>query len=122
MPRLKDRQPDDPRELQEFIERICLESTSQKVKDALEKYPTPQRDVGLRPGKTLELQFLTKKTAALLQRRGAIATQACTSCQQGLGPFVHCVVADGFMKDSCANCFYEKESRCNFQKSKPGTT
>ena len=91
MPRLKDRQPDDPRELQEFIERICLESTSQKVKDALEKYPTPQRDVGLRPGKTLELQFLAKKTAALLQRRGAIATQACTSCQQGLGPFVHCV-------------------------------
>jgi hypothetical protein len=51
----------------------------------------------------------------LVQVAGDEAEQACKSCRKGHGPWTRCVVLEGSLCGSCANCWYNAcGSRCTF--------
>ncbi|CAG9944685.1 unnamed protein product [Clonostachys rosea f. rosea IK726] len=57
--------------------------------------------------------------AMLVQVAGDEAEQACKSCRKGHGPWTRCVVLEGSLCGSCANCWYNAcGSRCTFHESK----
>ena len=119
MPRLKAIEPPQatPKELQKSIERICNESYSRQIKEAKIAFPTPRRMPVLRPRVVLRnLNLQVNKEAAYLQIYGTTPPNACQSCFEGLGPFVECVVANGFMDGACTNCYYDHhKSRCSLK-------
>ncbi|CAI6092285.1 hypothetical protein V2G26_020882 [Clonostachys chloroleuca] len=57
--------------------------------------------------------------AMLVQVAGDEAEQACKNCRKGHGPWTRCVVLEGSLCGSCANCWYNAcGSRCTFHESK----
>lgn len=118
MPRANTQQsPDDPAELQKYVERVGRESVASEVKRA-RRLPI-QRDAVLRPGAQLNQRIVVNKVALLLYRRGTIAEVKYFACQRGEGPLVECVRQFGFMDGCCANCYYEHcNSKCNFENRK----
>ena len=87
--------PDDPAELQKYVERVGRESVASKVKTAM-LLPI-QIDTVLRPGAQLNQRLVVNKVALLLYRCGIIAEVKCFACQRGEGPLVECVRQSGFM-------------------------
>jgi hypothetical protein len=46
---------------------------------------------------------------------GDLAPRPCKNCHKGHGPWTQCVVYDGQMCGSCANCWFNASgSRCTF--------
>ena len=69
--------------------------------------------------RTIQWQRAINHEAALLHVTGQPAPQPCISCDNGVGPFEGCIVADGITKGACASCHYNSESkRCSFRKGK----
>ncbi|CAG9996499.1 unnamed protein product [Clonostachys byssicola] len=57
--------------------------------------------------------------AMLVQVAGDEPDQACRNCRKGHGPWTRCVVLEGSLCGSCANCWYNAcGSRCTFHESK----
>ncbi|VUC34262.1 unnamed protein product [Clonostachys rosea] len=57
--------------------------------------------------------------AMLVQVAGEEPARACKSCRKGHGPWTKCVVLEGSLCGSCANCWYNAcGSRCTFHDSK----
>jgi hypothetical protein len=51
-------------------------------------------------------QRIQNLQAALTQVVGTEAEKECTDCVGGKGPFVACIVSDGDLGGSCANCHW----------------
>jgi hypothetical protein len=121
MPRLDSTEPPQrsPTELQKSIERICNESSSRRIKEAQNAFSIPRRIPVLRPSRVVlrDLNLQVNKVAAYLQIYGTTPLNACQSCLEGQGPFIQCVVANGFKNGACANCYYDHhESRCSLKR------
>jgi len=79
-----------------------------------------KRGIQLRPGR--ELKGLEKERinleAALGYKRGDVADMPCPSCsdeKRPKGPFLYCVILNGYREGACANCWYNGDgSCCNF--------
>lgn len=52
--------------------------------------------------------------AMLVQAHEKVAQKQCDSCAKGSGPFLTCIVTEGFFSSSCASCHYSLEgSHCS---------
>ncbi|CAH0043299.1 unnamed protein product [Clonostachys solani] len=57
--------------------------------------------------------------AMLVQVAGEEPHHACRNCRKGHGPWARCVIMEGSLCGSCANCWYNAcGSRCTFHDSK----
>ena len=107
-----------PQHCTSSLERICNESNSRRIKGAQNAFSIPRRIPVLRPSRVVlrDLNLQVNKVAAYLQICGTTPLNACQSCLEGQGPFIQCVVANGFMNGACANCYYDHhESRCSLK-------
>ncbi|CAI4219140.1 unnamed protein product [Parascedosporium putredinis] len=80
------------------------------------------------PGRRLALQRRKEQKLNLVRRSnveallahvsGQQAASACKNCHKGHGPWTVCVVVDGQMCGSCANCWYNASgARCSFHET-----
>ena len=61
-----------------------------------------------RPGlDTLNMARAGNREAFTAQSVGAFAATPCGKCARGRGPWVGCVVAEGYLSGSCANCHFQ---------------
>lgn len=68
-----------------------------------------------RGDQSLNLQRRSNIEALLAQVAGQEAASACKNCHKGHGPWTECVVVEGHMCGSCANCWYNASgARCSF--------
>jgi hypothetical protein len=77
------------------------------------------RHPALRPGQgTLTLTRMGNREALLAQSVGALSPSACGLCTKRKGPWTECVVAAGYLNDSCANCHYGAGgAKCSLRSS-----
>lgn len=77
-----------------------------------------KRDVEVRD--TAEGVYFNKARnalSAMVYMKGNEQEQMCTRCDQGMGPYVKCVVAEGVFGGACAGCHYgSKRRHCNLFK------
>lgn len=68
-----------------------------------------------RHGQDLNLVRRSNVEALFAQIAGTEAANPCTHCRKGQGPWTVCVVYNGQMMGSCANCWFNASgSRCSF--------
>lgn len=68
-----------------------------------------------RPDQQLNLQRRSNVEALFAHIAGEMAPSACKNCHKGHGPWTSCVVVDGQMCGSCANCWFNASgARCSF--------
>jgi 3-dehydrosphinganine reductase len=68
-----------------------------------------------RPDQQLNLQRRSNVEALFAHIAGDLAPSACKNCHKGHGPWTSCVVVDGQMCGSCANCWFNASgARCSF--------
>lgn len=61
----------------------------------------------------------SNREAYLAQSVGRLSAAPCGHCEKEKGPWDQCVVVDGFLVGSCANCHYGGEgTRCSLRLSK----
>src|SRR5205814_3012211 len=61
-----------------------------------------------RPGlDVLNMVRAGNREAFAIQSVGALAATPCGKCARGHGPWVGCVVAEGYLSGSCANCHFQ---------------
>ena len=61
-----------------------------------------------RPGlDVLNMVRAGNREAFAVQSVGALAATPCGKCARGRGPWVGCVVAEGYLSGSCANCHFQ---------------
>lgn len=91
---------------------LNLDSTVSKRLSSLVAKRNPEpRDRSHRPN----LQRRGNVEAMLAQITGQVARNPCKSCRKGHGPWSECVVLDGNLCGSCANCWYNAcGSRCTY--------
>ncbi|KAI1412944.1 hypothetical protein F5Y13DRAFT_162138 [Hypoxylon sp. FL1857] len=72
-----------------------------------------------RPGQPLNLLRRSNVEALFAQISGVEAPQPCKNCHKGHGPWTSCIVIDGYMCGSCANCWFNASgSRCSFHETR----
>ena len=84
------------------------------------------REIKLKEGKTAEglknsKDRLSYKEGGLLYVVGRVRSgdEMCGHCSKGNGPFEHCVVLEGFMNGTCANCrYYDYQNKCKYKNRK----
>ncbi|KJR82509.1 uncharacterized protein SPSK_03124 [Sporothrix schenckii 1099-18] len=83
------------------------------------------REVGLRPAQQrrpdqqLNLGRRSNVEALFAHISGAEVAVPCKNCHKGHGPWTACVVVDGQMCGSCANCWFNASgARCSFHETK----
>lgn len=81
----------------------------------------PQRKAHLRPGSKLHLTLTTQRIAAVAQIFGLQAETPCSHCQAGEGPFIECILLDGYLVGGCANCYYDRTDVGKAQKCSNAT-
>jgi hypothetical protein len=65
----------------------------------------------------LNLKRRSNVEALLAHVSGTITASPCKNCHKGHGPWTSCVVVDGQMCGSCANCWYNASgARCSFHE------
>ncbi|KAL1892186.1 hypothetical protein Sste5346_007142 [Sporothrix stenoceras] len=80
--------------------------------------PAQQR----RPDQQLNLGRRSNVEALFAHIAGAEVTVPCKNCHKGHGPWTACVVIDGQMCGSCANCWFNASgARCSFHETKTNT-
>jgi len=113
----KEKQSCKPKTPLEWAKQALLQANSAPTK-AIAKMKL-LRGVALRPNrKSINLFTAQNCEAALAYSRGQVmdGTTACRSCKRDNGPFVECVVLEGYMNGSCSNCHYNAEgTRCSFR-------
>jgi 3-dehydrosphinganine reductase len=68
-----------------------------------------------RPEQQLNLARRSNVEALFAHIAGALAPQPCKNCHKGHGPWNSCVIVDGQMCGSCANCWFNASgARCSF--------
>lgn len=73
--------------------------------------PPAQRRIAQR----LNMVRRSNVEALLAQVTGELPARPCKNCHKGHGPWTECVIYDGQMCGSCANCWYNASgSRCTF--------
>ncbi|KAI1331080.1 hypothetical protein F5Y16DRAFT_291987 [Xylariaceae sp. FL0255] len=72
-----------------------------------------------RPEQTLNLQRRSNVEALFAHIAGEMAQVPCKNCHKGHGPWTSCVVVDGQMCGSCANCWFNASgARCSFHETR----
>jgi len=73
-----------------------------------------------RPEQSLNLQRRSNVEALFAHIAGEMAPVPCKNCHKGHGPWTTCVVVDGQMCGSCANCWFNASgARCSFHGKAP---
>ncbi|KAK8058971.1 hypothetical protein PG994_009419 [Apiospora phragmitis] len=73
-----------------------------------------------RPEQSLNLQRRSNVEALFAHIAGEMAPVPCKNCHKGHGPWTTCVVVDGQMCGSCANCWFNASgARCSFHGKNP---
>lgn len=68
-----------------------------------------------RPDQQLNLARRSNVEALYAHIAGELAPSSCKNCHKGHGPWTSCVVVDGQMCGSCANCWFNASgARCSF--------
>ncbi|KAI1769194.1 hypothetical protein GGR53DRAFT_461688 [Hypoxylon sp. FL1150] len=83
------------------------------------------RDPGMRlaqqrrPEQVLNLARRSNVEALFAHIAGEEAPQPCKNCHKGHGPWTSCVIVDGQMCGSCANCWFNASgARCSFHEAR----
>ncbi|KAI1384721.1 uncharacterized protein F4822DRAFT_416075 [Hypoxylon trugodes] len=83
------------------------------------------RDPGMRhaqqrrPEQVLNLARRSNVEALFAHIAGEEASQPCKNCHKGHGPWTSCVIVDGQMCGSCANCWFNASgARCSFHETR----
>ncbi|KAI1144620.1 hypothetical protein F5Y05DRAFT_365310 [Hypoxylon sp. FL0543] len=72
-----------------------------------------------RPEQVLNLARRSNVEALFAHIAGEEAPQPCKNCHKGHGPWTSCVVVDGQMCGSCANCWFNASgARCSFHETR----
>ncbi|KAI1180261.1 hypothetical protein F4777DRAFT_529389 [Nemania sp. FL0916] len=72
-----------------------------------------------RPEQALNLQRRSNVEALFAHIAGDSAPMPCKNCHKGHGPWTTCVVVDGQMCGSCANCWFNASgARCSFHETR----
>ncbi|KAK8066063.1 hypothetical protein PG997_012810 [Apiospora hydei] len=72
-----------------------------------------------RPEQSLNLQRRSNVEALFAHIAGEMAPVPCKNCHKGHGPWTTCVVVDGQMCGSCANCWFNASgARCSFHETR----
>ncbi|KAK4194268.1 putative 3-ketodihydrosphingosine reductase tsc-10 [Triangularia verruculosa] len=72
-----------------------------------------------RPEQSLNLNRRSNVEALFAHISGTLAPQPCKNCHKGHGPWSTCVVVDGQMCGSCANCWFNASgARCSFHETR----
>ncbi|KAI2626689.1 hypothetical protein GGR54DRAFT_591919 [Hypoxylon sp. NC1633] len=72
-----------------------------------------------RPEQSLNLQRRSNVEALFAHIAGEEAPQPCKNCHKGHGPWTSCVIVDGQMCGSCANCWFNASgARCSFHETR----
>jgi hypothetical protein len=83
----------------------------------LAREPGLRHAVQRREEQTLNLKRRSNVEALLAHVSGQITASPCKNCHKGHGPWTSCVVVDGQMCGSCANCWYNASgARCSFHE------
>ncbi|KAI0195136.1 hypothetical protein EV127DRAFT_179753 [Xylaria flabelliformis] len=76
-----------------------------------------------RPEQALNLQRRSNVEALFAHIAGDSAPMPCKNCHKGHGPWTTCVVVDGQMCGSCANCWFNASgARCSFHETRNPAT
>ncbi|KAI0840514.1 hypothetical protein F5Y06DRAFT_262949 [Hypoxylon sp. FL0890] len=72
-----------------------------------------------RPEQVLNLARRSNVEALFAHIAGEEAPQPCKNCHKGHGPWTSCVIVDGQMCGSCANCWFNASgARCSFHETR----
>ncbi|XXG96511.1 guanine nucleotide-binding protein subunit alpha [Hypoxylon texense] len=72
-----------------------------------------------RPDQVLNLARRSNVEALFAHIAGEEAPQPCKNCHKGHGPWTSCVIVDGQMCGSCANCWFNASgARCSFHEAR----
>ncbi|KKF93765.1 hypothetical protein CFO_g3883 [Ceratocystis platani] len=97
---------------------LDIESAASTLSKRLAPQPGRRIAVQRRQDQTLNLGRRSNVEALLAHIAGNEAASACKNCHKGHGPWNTCVVVEGQMCGSCANCWYNASgSRCSFHET-----
>ncbi|KAI1847830.1 hypothetical protein JX265_009258 [Neoarthrinium moseri] len=118
-------QVDDAGQMGHTTESLALQSGYQNVivESALAKRLAREPGMRLaqqrRPEQQLNLQRRSNVEALFAHIAGETAPVPCKNCHKGHGPWTTCVVVDGQMCGSCANCWFNASgARCSFHETR----
>ena len=98
--------------IQSGYESLNIESALAK---RLAREPGQRLATQRRPDQVLNLARRSNVEALFAHIAGEPARIPCKNCHKGHGPWIHCVVVDGQMCGSCANCWFNASgARCSF--------
>ena len=101
-------------------EGLDLDQTASTLSRRLMSQPGRRLAVQRRKEQKLNLVRRSNVEALLAHVSGQQAASACKNCHKGHGPWTSCVVVDGQMCGSCANCWYNASgARCSFHGESP---
>jgi 3-dehydrosphinganine reductase len=111
----------DPNQVTGTAEEVALESGYNDINidsalgKRLAREPGLRMAVQRRNEQILNLKRRSNVEALLAHVTGTVTASPCKNCHKGHGPWNLCVVVDGQMCGSCANCWYNASgSRCSF--------
>ncbi|KAK8100607.1 hypothetical protein PG999_010981 [Apiospora kogelbergensis] len=97
-------------------ENVVVESALAK---RLSREPGMRLATQRRPEQSLNLQRRSNVEALFAHIAGETAPVQCKNCHKGHGPWTTCVVVDGQMCGSCANCWFNASgARCSFHEAR----
>ncbi|RHZ63994.1 DUF3716 domain-containing protein [Aspergillus thermomutatus] len=71
------------------------------------------------PEESFNLGRFVNWEALQVQCIGAVTASPCEHCRRGYGPWAQCVMLQGYLRGSCANCHYNSDgARCSFRPPK----
>lgn len=101
-------------------DNLDLDQTASTLSRRLMSQPGRRLAVQRRKEQKLNLVRRSNVEALLAHVSGQQAASACKNCHKGHGPWTCCVVVDGQMCGSCANCWYNASgARCSFHGESP---
>ncbi|SPO02979.1 uncharacterized protein DNG_05660 [Cephalotrichum gorgonifer] len=99
-------------------ENLDLDQTASTLSRRLMSQPGRRLALQRRKEQKLNLVRRSNVEALLAHVSGQQAASACKNCHKGHGPWTSCVVVDGQMCGSCANCWYNASgARCSFHET-----
>ncbi|KAI1082207.1 hypothetical protein F5B20DRAFT_532564 [Whalleya microplaca] len=101
---------------QSGYENVVVESALAK---RLSREPGMRLAQQRRPEQVLNLARRSNVEALFAHIAGELAAVPCKNCHKGHGPWNSCVIVDGQMCGSCANCWFNASgARCSFHETR----
>ncbi|CAJ2506286.1 Uu.00g004160.m01.CDS01 [Anthostomella pinea] len=101
---------------QSGYDNVIVESALAK---RLSREPGMRHAQQRRPEQALNLQRRSNVEALFAHIAGELAPVPCKNCHKGHGPWNSCVIVDGQMCGSCANCWFNASgARCSFHETR----